>query len=79
MSIEEIKRCPKGTRPYELTRRIGREYRNFVLKCNCGCLRVEQSYWECSGAKGKARASAIHDWNEKVGGSDKQLRKEQGK
>lgn len=70
--MEEIKLCPKGTRSYEQTRRIGRDYRNLVLKCNCGCLRVEQSFFEGNGAKIKARTAAIQEWNEKTGGSDEQ-------
>ncbi|AIR07140.1 hypothetical protein JT31_21755 [Cedecea neteri] len=67
--------CPKGTRPYEQTRRIGQFYRNLFLKCNCGCLRVEKSFFEGSEAKRIARAAAIQEWNEKA----QQLRKEQGK
>lgn len=72
MSIEEIKLCPKGTRPYEQTRRIGQFYRNLVLKCNCSCLRVEKSYFEGGEAKSRARAAAVQEWNEKAGASDEQ-------
>lgn len=68
--MEDIKLCPKGTRPYEQTHRIGQYYRSLVLKCNCGCLRVQQSFFEGDGAKIKARAAAIQKWNEKAGGSD---------
>ncbi|QIX97434.1 hypothetical protein [Cedecea sp. FDAARGOS_727] len=72
MSIDEIKLCPKGTMPYEQTRRIGQFYRSFVLKCNCGCLRVQKSFFESGEAKSKARAAAVLEWNEKAGGSDEQ-------
>ena len=64
--------CPKGTRPYEQTRRIGRDNRSLVLKCNCGCLRVQKSFFEGGDAKRIARAAAIQEWNEKAGGSDEQ-------
>lgn len=63
--------CPKGTRPYEQTRRIGQFSRNFVLKCNCGCLRVAKSYSESTGMKQRIRDEVIAEWNEKTGGSDK--------
>lgn len=68
----KIAYCPKGTAPYEHTRRIGQYYRNLVLKCNCGCLRVEKSYFEGREAKSKARAAAIQEWNEKAGGENEQ-------
>ncbi|WP_227317459.1 hypothetical protein [Cedecea davisae] len=64
--------CPKGTRAYEQTRRIGQFYRSFVLKCNCGCLRVQKSFFESGEAKSKARAAAIQEWNELTGGKDEQ-------
>ncbi|NIG76756.1 hypothetical protein F3J34_24625 [Klebsiella sp. Ap-873] len=70
MSIDAIKLCPKGTRPYEQTRRVGQFYRSFVLKCNCGCLRVQKSFFEGGDAKSKARAAAIQEWNEKAGECD---------
>jgi len=68
--MEEIKLCPKGTMPYEQMRRIGQFYRNFVLKCNCGCLRVQKSFFEGGEAKRIARAAAIQEWNEKAGECD---------